>query len=104
MGYLMRYAELRRHVWILWREARFLDPVDPQYRRWIAARTLGRVFDAATVCDNAANELCKHLAHDYRLDGTELLRFTFWWNHAMEKGFNGENPLKHLHKPGKVKA
>ncbi|WP_427130344.1 hypothetical protein [Pseudarthrobacter sp. S9] len=101
---MMRYAELRRHVWILWCEARHLHMIDSQYRRWITEQTLARVFDASVAADNAPDELAKHLAHDYRLDGTELLRFMFWWNHIMEKGFSGDNPLAHIHKGRKVPA
>lgn len=100
----MRYAELSRHVWILWCEARHLAPVDPQYRKWITERTIDRVFDASMATDNAPDELCKHLAHDYRLESTELLRFNFWWNHVMEKGFDADNPLAHLHKKARVAA
>jgi hypothetical protein len=101
---MMRYAELRRHVWMLWREARYLDPIDGPYRKWITERTLDRVFEAALVTDDAPDELAKHLAHDYRFDNLERSRFMFWWNHVMEKGFDSDNPLAHLHKKVAVKA
>lgn len=103
-GIGVRYAELRKHVWILWCEARHLHPIEPHYRRWITARTLGRVFDATAANVAAPDELAAHLAFDYRLEGRELDRFMFWWGHAMEKGFNTDNPLAHLHKKGKVPA
>lgn len=88
-------------MWILWREARHRDPVPPVYREWIVARTVERVLDAQAHHDNAAEELGEHLAHDYRdrIDTAELPRFQFWWQHVMNHGFNGDNPLKHLHKP-----
>lgn len=97
----MRYHELRRHVWILWREARYLDPIDPVYRSWIVARTVERVLDAQLHHDGAADELGLHLLHDYRdqFDSTERLRFAFWWQHVMNFGFDSDNPLKNLHKP-----
>lgn len=100
----MRYAELRRHVWMLWREARHLDTIQPEYRSWIVARTVERVLDAQLHNDNASDELGLHLLHDYRtqFDSTERLRFAFWWQHVMEHGFNGDNPLAHLHKKAKV--
>lgn len=100
----MRYAEFRRHVWMLWREARHRDPIDKPFRDWIASRTVERILDAQLHHDNAATELGLHLLHDYRdqFDSTERLRFAFWWAHVMEHGFNGDNPLKHLHKKASV--
>lgn len=102
----MRYAELRRHVWMLWREARHRHPIDGPYREWIVERTVERVLDAQAGHDNAATELGLHLLHDYRdqFDSTERLRFAFWWAHVMEHGFDGENPLSHIHKKAKVRV
>lgn len=96
----MRYTEFRRHVWMLWREARFGDGIHPDYRSWIVARTVERVIDAALHHDNAPTELGAHLLHDYtpRLDPSERHRFQFWWQHVMNFGFDADNPLKHLHK------
>jgi hypothetical protein len=76
---------------------------DPQYRKWIVERTHDRICDAALVADDAPDELGTHIAHDYRLDGKELDRFRFWWQHVLEHGFDSPNPLAHLHK-GKVTA
>ncbi|MCO4257393.1 hypothetical protein [Pseudarthrobacter cellobiosi] len=107
----MRYQEFRRHVWILWREARHRDPIPPEYRAWIVARTVGRVMEAQWALDakagkltDAATELGLHLLYDYarHFDSTERLRFAFWWQHVMEHGFNGDNPLAHLHKKASV--
>lgn len=98
----MRYHELRRHVWLLWREARHQDEIPAQYREWIVARTVERVIDAQLHHDNAAHELGQHLIHDYGRhipDQTEHDRFHFWWDHVMNFGFNTPNPLRHLHKP-----
>lgn len=97
----MRYRELRTHVWTLWREARYGDQIDAPYRAWIISRTNERVLDAQLVHDDAAGELGVHLLHDFReqFDSTERLRFAFWWQHVMEHGFDGDNPLRHLHKP-----
>lgn len=96
----MRYSEMSRHVWILWNQARYLYPIHPVYRSWIVERTVERVLDAQAHHDDAANELGLHLLHDYRdrLNPTERLRFTFWWQHVMNHGFDGDNPMKHLHK------
>lgn len=102
----MRYIEFSRHVWMLWREARHLDPIDPGYRDWIVARTIERVLDATLAHDQAPTELGLHLLHDYRnqFNPTERLRFAFWWQHVMEHGFDGDNPMAHLHKKAKVTA
>lgn len=102
----MRYAELSRHVWMLWEQARYRYFIDPDYRTWIVARTVERVLDATAAADNAADELGLHLLHDYRarFDSTERLRFAFWWQHVMQHGFDGDNPMAHLHKKGKVAA
>jgi hypothetical protein len=97
---MMRYAEFRNHVRILWQEARYRYTIEPWFRRWITERTLDRVFDAAIHTDDAPDHLRDHIAFDLRLAGQELERFLFWWNHAMEKGFNADNPLAHLHKKG----
>lgn len=100
----MRYTEFRRHVWMLWREARHLDTIQPEYRSWIVSKTVERVLDAQLHHDDAPGELGVHLLHDYRkqFDSTERLRFAFWWQHVMEHGFNGDNPMAHLHKKAKV--
>lgn len=100
----MRYVEFSRHVRILWQQARHGYALDPQYREWIVERTIDRIFDATLHHDNAPDELGKHLAWDYRLEGQEHDRFNHWWQHVMEHGFNTPNPLSHLHKQGKVKA
>ncbi|MFC0456740.1 hypothetical protein ACFFGR_09320 [Arthrobacter liuii] len=97
----MRYVELRRHVWMLWERDRYGYVIDPTYREWIVARTVERVINATLHHDDAPAELGAHLLHDYtpRLDPVERPRFQFWWQHVMEYGFDGENPLRHLHKP-----
>ena len=102
----MRYAELRRHVWMLWREARHKDLIPPEYRAWIVNKTVERVLDAQLHHDDASGELGVHLLYDYarHFDSIERLRFAFWWQHVMEHGFDGENPLSHLHKKASVKV
>lgn len=102
----MRYAELRRHVWMLWCEARYRYPIPPDFRAWIVSRTVERVLDAQARHDDAAGELGVHLLYDYnpRFDSTERLRFAFWWQHVMEHGFDGENPLSHIHKKASVRV
>lgn len=102
----MRYIEFRRHVWMLWREARHKDTIQPEYREWVVQKTVERVLSAQVAHDDAAEELGLHLLHDYReqFDSTERLRFAFWWQHVMEHGFDGENPMSHLHKKAGVKV
>jgi hypothetical protein len=93
-----RYAEMSRHVRILWAQARYGGEIDPTYRAWITMRTTDRLFDAMLAHDDATDELRKHLAHDYRLEGQEPERFDFWWDHILDHGFDGPSPLKQLHK------
>lgn len=102
----MRYAELSRHVWMLWCEARHLHPIDPPYRAWIVERTIERALEAALHHDHAVDELGLHLLADYspRLDLVERNRFVFWWAHVMDHGFNADSPLAHLHKPQRRKV
>lgn len=103
----MRYAEFSRHVWVLWLEARHQHPIDPPYRAWIVDRTVERALDAQVHHDHAVDELGLHLLHDYTPHLPDLLernRFVFWWHHVMERGFNTDNPLAHLHKPARRKA
>lgn len=99
----MRYSELSRHVWMLWREARHGDAIDKPYRAWIVSRTVERVLDATLHHDRAPEELGLHLLHDFRprMDSDERLKFAFWWRHVMEHGFDGVNPLASL-RAGKV--
>lgn len=100
----MRYVEFRRHVWMLWCEARHLYPIDKDYRAWIVARTVERVLEAQLHHDDASGELGVHLLYDYadKFNSTERLRFAFWWQHVMEHGFDADNPLAHLHRKAKV--
>ena len=103
----MRYAELRSHVWMLWCEARHRYTIEPPFRAWIVERTVERTLEAQVHHDNATDELGKHLAHDYRAhlrDDQEQSRFAFWWQHVMNHGFSGDNPLAHIHKNTAVRA
>ena len=100
----MRYADLSRHVWILWSEARYGHEVDPAYRKWIVERTHDRICDAALADDTAPDELGKHLVWDYRLVDQEKMRFNFWWAHVLNNGFDADNPLAGLHKKKVVTA
>lgn len=95
----MRYQELRKHTWMLWREARYGDAIDPGYRKWAVGRTVEWTLEAHIADDRAIDELGLHLLHDFhdQFDSTERLRFAAWWDRVMDHGFDGDNPMKHLH-------
>lgn len=96
----MKYADLSKYVRMLWGEARYGHSLDPTYRGYVVER-VNELLIMTRPGD--LDKLRDHLAFDYRLDTIETQRFTFWWTHITEKGFNAGNPLSHLH-AGKVKV